>query len=205
MLRGWKRSWSRPAYFFDNVPRLLEIGRGSPTGLVCYDHHQFPDKYRGGIFYSCWTQGRIYFFPLTPKGASYQSKVTTFIETVGDVGFAPVDVEVGPAGDLFIAIGGRGTRGSVYRVRWVGEKDGDKDDVAKPQAAGDGDAVTRGDDKRSMLESVLNAPQPLSSWSRAKWEPMAEKVEAKQLLRVIADKTRSNLQRIRAVDNSRTA
>jgi glucose/arabinose dehydrogenase len=34
MLQGWQKSWNRPAYFPDNVDRLCEIGRGSPTGVI---------------------------------------------------------------------------------------------------------------------------------------------------------------------------
>ena len=68
VLNGWQRSWSRPQNFFDNVPRLVELGRGSPTGLVVYRHSLFPPKYQGGLFSACWTLGRVYFLPLTPKG-----------------------------------------------------------------------------------------------------------------------------------------
>ncbi|HUY36427.1 MAG TPA: hypothetical protein VMV69_27065, partial [Pirellulales bacterium] len=31
LLQGWQRSWNRPESFPDNVERLVEIGRGSPT------------------------------------------------------------------------------------------------------------------------------------------------------------------------------
>ena len=42
------------------------------------------------------------------------------IRAVGDEGFAPTDVVVHPTtGDLYVSIGGRGTRGAVYRVRYV--------------------------------------------------------------------------------------
>jgi putative membrane-bound dehydrogenase-like protein len=118
VLNGWKRSWNRPEYFFDNVPRLAEIGRGSPTGVEVYRHRQFPTHYYDGVFSCCWTLGRVYYFPLKVKGSSYETKKESFLETTGDVGFAPVDLAVGPNGDLFVAIGGRGTRGSVFRVSY---------------------------------------------------------------------------------------
>ena len=119
VLTGWKRSWNRPEYFFDNVPRLVEIGRGSPTGVEVYRHRQYPRPYRGSVFSCCWTLGRVYHFPLEQKGSSYESRKEIFLETTGDVGFAPVDLAVGPKGDLFVAIGGRGTRGSVFRVTYT--------------------------------------------------------------------------------------
>ncbi|RIK83773.1 MAG: hypothetical protein DCC68_03035 [Planctomycetota bacterium] len=156
VLRGWTRSWNRPAYFYDSVERLVEIGRGSPTGLVVYRHRQFPKHYRGGVLSACWTLGRVYYFPLAPKGSSYESKTEIFMETTGQIGFAPVDLAVGPEGDLFVAIGGRGTRGGVFRVRYT--KAGP---IEQP--------------KEEILQ-VLDADQPLSSWSRAKWGPVAKKL-----------------------------
>ncbi len=42
-----------------------------------------------------------------------------FLEATGDNGFAPTAAVVHPhTGDLFIAIGGRGTRAAVYRVHY---------------------------------------------------------------------------------------
>lgn len=160
VLRGWTRSWNRPAYFYDSVERLVEIGRGSPTGLVVYRHRQFPKHYRGGVLSACWTLGRVYYFPLVPKGSSYESKTEIFMETTGQVGFAPVDLAVGPEGDLFVAIGGRGTRGGVFRVRY-----------AKAEK------IAEKKDENALLE-VLDADQPLASWSRAKWAPITKKLPA---------------------------
>ncbi len=147
MLKGWTRSWNRPASFFDNVERLAEIGRGSPTGVAVYRHHQFPQHYRGGVFTACWTFGRVYYFPLEARGATCSTQLETFMETTGDVGFAPCDLAVGPAGDLLVAIGGRRTLGSVFRVRYTG-------------------ADLRPAEPASPLLAVLAADQPLSSWSR---------------------------------------
>ncbi len=179
VLKGWSRSWNRPAYFYDSVERLVEIGRGSPTGLVVYRHRQFPEHYRGGVFSACWTLGRVYYFPLTPKGSSYESKTEIFMETTGQIGFAPVDLAVGPEGDLFVAIGGRGTRGSVFRVRYAKAKP-----IEQP--------------KEEILQ-VLDADQPLASWSRAKWLPKARNVDAQRFDAVITDDFGDAARRIRCV------
>jgi len=184
VLEGWKRSWNRPEYFFDNVPRLVEIGRGSPTGVECYRHRQFPKHYRDGIFSCCWTLGRVYYFPLKPKGSSYESEKEIFLETTGDVGFAPVDLAVSPEGDLFVAIGGRGTRGSVFRVSY--QPDGEKRDF---KTEWDND-----------LKRVLNADQPFSSWSRGKWIPLAKKVGRDAFLAAALNRDRFPRQRIRAIE-----
>jgi putative heme-binding domain-containing protein len=123
---GWQSpqigQWFRlPPYFPDVVAPVANLGRGSPTGVVCYRRYQFPETYHGGMFAADWTFGRVYFLPLERSGASYTSKPQTFIEAVGENGFAPTDLVVHPAtGDLFLSIGGRGTRGAVYRVRYCG-------------------------------------------------------------------------------------
>jgi putative membrane-bound dehydrogenase-like protein len=183
LLPGWGRSWARPAYFPDNVERIVEIGRGSPTGVLCYRHHAFPERYRNGVFHLCWTFGNIYFSPLTRKGASYEGKLEVFLKPKGDAGFAPTDMAVGPDGDLFVSIGGRGTRGGVFRIHYQG---------AKPRAATDNDP----------LKTVLNAPQPLSSWSRRRWLPLARVLGNKTFIDAALDEKLSTDERIRAVEVS---
>jgi putative membrane-bound dehydrogenase-like protein len=121
---GWQAPqhatfWRLPPYFPDVVAPLATLGRGSPTGVVCYRHVQFPEKYRGGIFLLDWTFGRVYFLTLKRSGASYTCTKEVFLESVGDNGFAPTAAVVDPVtGDLYISIGGRGTRGAVYRIRY---------------------------------------------------------------------------------------
>ncbi|HYE98065.1 MAG TPA: PVC-type heme-binding CxxCH protein, partial [Planctomycetota bacterium] len=116
-LPGWMRSYARRDYQADTVPMLVAVGRGSPTGVVCYRHAAFPERYRGGVFYADWTFGKVYFTPLVPEGASYKpGLVEVFLQPTGTEGFAPTDLAVGPDGALFVSIGGRRTRGAVYRV-----------------------------------------------------------------------------------------
>ncbi len=120
---GWlggrdKNIFRLPPYFPDVTAPLATLGRGSPTGVAVYKHSSFPARYHGGLFVLDWTFGRVMFLPLVPKGATYQSIPEPFIESVGLKGFAPTDIEVDPVtGELFISIGGRGTRGAIYRVR----------------------------------------------------------------------------------------
>jgi putative heme-binding domain-containing protein len=112
--------WRLPPYFADVVAPAATLGRGSPTGVVCYRHTQFPERYRGGFFLCDWTFGRVYFAALQRSGQSYTAKPEIFLESVGDNGFAPTDAVVDPRmGDLFVCIGGRGTRGAVYRIRYT--------------------------------------------------------------------------------------
>jgi putative membrane-bound dehydrogenase-like protein len=125
-------TWRRPPYFIDVVPPVIDLGRGSPTGVTCYRHVQFPEKYRGGFFCSDWTFGKVWFLRLQRAGASYKAEKEVFLEAAGDNGFAPTAMAVHPeTGDLYISIGGRGTRGAVYRIRY---KDGMKGASAKAAA-----------------------------------------------------------------------
>src|SRR5262249_3625233 len=121
---GWQAPrhaqwWRFPPYFSDVVAPVATLGRGSPTGVACYRHVQFPRAYRGGIFLLDWTFGRVYFLSLTRAGSTYCCEKQVFLESVGDNGFAPTALAVHPrTGDMFISIGGRGTRGAVYRIRY---------------------------------------------------------------------------------------
>ena len=183
VLKGWGHAWNRPPAWPDNTERLWEVGRGSPTGVFVYRHRAFPARYRDGLFAICWTYGRIYHFPLTRRGSTFDTKMEIFMETAGDTGFAPVDAVVGPDGDLFVAIGGRGTIGSVFRVHYTG-----KLPVEKPAT--------------DPLRQVLSAPQPLASWSRAKWVPLAKQLGSGAFSDAIENESLPLLERIRAVEIS---
>ena len=58
-----------------------------------------------------------------------------FLQSVGDNGFAPTALAVHPqTGDLFVSIGGRGTRGAVYRIHYAkNNRPIDPSEVAKWQ------------------------------------------------------------------------
>jgi putative heme-binding domain-containing protein len=115
---GWlspqqAQTWRKPPYFADVVAPFTTPGRGSPTGVACYRHTRFPKPYRGGLFYADWTFGKIWFTHPDDK----EPRATAFLEATGENGFAPTGLAVHPkSGDLFVSIGGRGTRGAVYRI-----------------------------------------------------------------------------------------
>jgi putative heme-binding domain-containing protein len=121
---GWRapqlaESWRLPPAAADVVPPLATLGRGSPTGVICYKHTQFPARYRGGLFLLDWTFGQVWFVSLTRSGSTWEGKPERFLTATGENGFAPTAAAVHPGtGDLFLSIGGRGTRGAVYRIRY---------------------------------------------------------------------------------------
>jgi len=124
---GWMahqrgRFWRMPPYFLDVVPPVAYLGRGSPTGVVSYEQKQFPREYLGTMFALDWTFGKVYCLDADPLPGETLRKAAprVFLEATGDNGFAPTSAVVHPeTGDLFISVGGRGTRGAVYRVRHV--------------------------------------------------------------------------------------
>lgn len=178
---GWvSRSWKRPNYSFDMPPVLGSFGRGSPTGLTCYRHWQFPAEYRGAVFALDWTYGRVLCLKLEESGSTWRAKSEVFMSGVGSHGFAPTDCEIGPDGSLYVSVGGRGTRGAVYRVK---AKNSDPFPL-----------------QTTTLDECLSAPQPFSSWSRQKWMPLAKSLGATALRAAAEDETRIPAQRVRAIE-----
>jgi putative heme-binding domain-containing protein len=185
-LTGFQRSLGRPDYYPDTVEMLADMGRGSPTAVCCYRHRQFPQHYRGGVFLADWTFGKIYYMPLIPEGSSYKKvKPEVFLESTGTNGFAPTAMRVGPDGSLFISIGGRGTRGAVYKVEYLID--------------GKARVILPGEPKND-IDRVLDAPQPLEAWSMAKWKPLEEKLSFDDFTQVIINENESDARKIRALE-----
>ena len=189
---GWfSRSWKRPESFFDMPPVVGAFGRGSPTGVECYRHTQFPKEYHGALFVLDWTYGRVIAMPMQTRGSTWKSEPIEFMTAVGQHGFAPTDAIVGPDGSLYVSVGGRGTRGGVYRITA-------KNDSPLGPKLPFGVAVPSGEQAR--IELCLNAPQPLSSWSRRVWEPIVAKLESGPFILAAQDQTRPVSQRVRAIE-----
>lgn len=148
---GWvTKTWKFPDYFPELPPVVGSFGRGSPTGVVVYRHHQFPAEYDNACFVLDWTFGRIL---VVHDGLGTSRKTTEFMRAQGSFGFAPTDIEVSRDGDLFVSVGGRGTRGSVYRIQYIG-----KGKRLDPQER----LVQLGLDETEAI--WLAAPQPQASW-----------------------------------------
>ena len=97
-------------------PVIASFGRGSPTGVVCYRHRQFPQEYHGSLFVLDWTYGRVWAVPLKRSGETWTSQPIEFMTARGEFGFAPTDAEVGPDGSLYVSVGWyAGDRGGVFR------------------------------------------------------------------------------------------
>lgn len=116
---GWRQGtnvW--PDFYADSLPRVVDIGLGSPTGVAFGTNSKFPASFRKALFVLDWAYGRILAVHLTPRGASYTGKAETFVQgkplNVTDIAF-------GPDGAMYFTVGGRRTRSALYRVRYTGE------------------------------------------------------------------------------------
>lgn len=186
---GWiSESSKRPDYFLDSAPVVAETGRGSPTGVACYWHRQFPAEYQGALFALDWTFGRVWAFPLDRNGATYTSKPVEFMTSKGEHGFAPTDVEVGSDGSLFVCVGGRGTHGTVYRVTYPKGS-------ATPFVGVPANATAQ-----QKLRTCIEAPQPLSAWSRARWLPLAKQLGAEPFVEATMSEGLRPAPRVRAIE-----
>lgn len=143
---GWRSGWGVwPSYFFDSVPAVLDTGRGSPTGIVAYNHVMYPRRYHDSLFVGDWAKGQILNVRLKPSGAGYTATSSVFLEG------KPLNVTglaVGPDGWLYFCTGGRDTEGGVYRVVWNGRVPEELTRI------GDG------------VEGAVRQPQPDSAWGR---------------------------------------
>lgn len=177
----------RPGSYPDMPPVLATFGRGSPTGVICYQHEQFPEAYQGALFVQDWTLGRILVVTLTSDGAGWKGTPQEFAQGRDQFGFAPTDMEVGPDGSLFVCVGGRGTRGSVFRISH------ESGPVKRT-------AITAEASTADKLNAALKAHQPNTSWSRATWLGQAKSLGADAFRTAALDESRRISERLRAIE-----
>ncbi len=123
-----------PTDYQDSLPEVVNVGIGSPTGVMAPTKGKFPAKYRNAIWMMDWSYGRIVAVHLQPNGASYNG---TFDTVVKGKPLNVTDMEVGPDGAVYFATGGRGTQSGLYRVSYVAPSSGmdSRDPVAEKSRA----------------------------------------------------------------------
>ena len=111
---GWRWGTGKwPTYYADSLQSTLDLGLGSPTGLVSGHTLDWPKRFQQGMYAADWQNGRILLIDLIPVGASYRGEYELFLEG------APLnicDMEVGMDGNLYFITGGRGSQSGLYRV-----------------------------------------------------------------------------------------
>ncbi len=149
---GWRSGTGKwPEYYPDSLGSVVDIGPGSPTGIVFGTGAKFPAKYQRALFIADWSYGTVYAVDLTPEGASYRGTTEQFMTAqplpVTDMLVNPND------GALYVAVGGRKTQSGLYRVTYNGEES------TEPVAPGDAaDRDPRA--TRYMLEQLHGKVHP---------------------------------------------
>jgi len=143
---GWRNGAGKyPAYYVDNLPGIVNVGPGSPTG-VCFGYGaKFPQKYQDAFFICDWSYGKLYATHLKPSGSGYTAELEEFVTgtplPLTDVVINPVD------GAMYFTIGGRKTKSGLYRVT----ADGTAKDAPAPAAD---PAATAAREARLALEKL---------------------------------------------------
>lgn len=121
---GWRNGGGKwPAYYADSLPAVVDIGPGSPTGVVFGTGTKFPAKYQKAFFICDWSYGKLYAVHMEQSGASYKG---SFEEFMSAQPLPLTDLVVNPKdGALYISIGGRRVQSGLYRVTYVGDESTD--------------------------------------------------------------------------------
>lgn len=156
---GWRSGSGKwPSYYEDSVPPVVNIGPGSPTGVVSGAGTAFPTRYQDAILALDWTFGTIYAIHLEPNGASYTGVAEPFI--TGSP-LAVTDAVVGNDGALYFAVGGRGSKSALYRVRYIGNES-----TAEPTEVDmTADAARKVRQRLEKFHGVKNAEAVQQAWS----------------------------------------
>jgi putative heme-binding domain-containing protein len=158
---GWRNgTGKRPVFYEDNMPGVLDIGPGSPTGTTFGYGAKFPAKYQNALFALDWSWGKLYAVHLQPSGSSYTATKEEFVTG------APLpitDAIINPGdGAMYFTIGGRRVQSGLYRVTYVGSE---STEPAAPVASDPSAKAAR--DTRHQLEAWHGKQDPqaiLDAW-----------------------------------------
>jgi len=194
---GWRSGNAKwPDDYLDSLPALRNVGRGSPTGVMVYQHDHYPAKYRDTLWLGDWTNGLILVEHLRPAGATYESTPEVFAR--GEP-MNITDLEFGPDGNVYFCTGGWGTEGGVYRITWTGDEiSGETAGPARPERE-----EPIHDLPLFLVEQAIHQPQPLSAWGVMRVEGLrraAGEAWGRTVAAVAADPKRNAAERIRAVE-----
>ncbi len=127
---GWRTGSGKwAAYYPDNLPGVVNIGQGSPTGVVFGTGAKFPSEYQQSLFILDWSFGTMYQIQLTPSGASYSGEKKEFLSGTP---LPLTDVVIAKDGNMYFTTGGRRVASQLYRVRYVGDESTEPVETAAP-------------------------------------------------------------------------
>jgi putative heme-binding domain-containing protein len=148
---GWRSGTGvYPDYFPDNLPPVVNVGQGSPTGITFGYGAKFPAKYQNALFCCDWSYGKLY--AMFPKAAG-STYTATFEEFLTGTPLPLTDIVVNPKdGAIYFTTGGRKVTSGLYRLTYVG------DESTAPAKEADDGAEQRA--IRHKLESYYGKPHP---------------------------------------------
>ncbi|MEM1093024.1 MAG: c-type cytochrome [Bacteroidota bacterium] len=117
---GWRTGsgkWS--ARYPDTLPSVVDVGQGSPTGVLMGYQSGFPQRYQRGMFVFDWSFGTIYFVDVEDAGSSYTGSTEEFL---AGVPLPLTDGLFGDDGALYFATGGRRLNSYVFRIYYDGDE-----------------------------------------------------------------------------------
>lgn len=132
---GWRNgAGKRPSFYPDNLPAVIDIGPGSPTGVTFGYGAKFPQKYQDALYALDWSWGKLYAIHLEKDGASYKATKEEFVTgaplPITDAVIHPGD------GAMYFTIGGRAVQSGLYRVSYVGKESTIEQLESRPKSAG---------------------------------------------------------------------
>jgi putative heme-binding domain-containing protein len=139
--------------YFDTIPTLRHLRRGSPVGVEFYQSYAYPASFFDALFEADWSRGRLLYTALSPNGGTYKGR-DDLAEFIHGEPMPITDLEVGPDGNIYFTTGGGPGQGGLYKVSWAGAK------PAQPDMTG--------------IFAVVRQPQPLSTWG---WDAI-ERIKA---------------------------
>lgn len=116
---GWRNGSGKwPPYYADNLPPVLDIGPGSPTGMTFGYGAKFPARYQDAFFVGDWSYGRMLAVHLTPDGSAYKGETELFMTgTPLPITAMLIDPKDGA---MYFITGGWRIQTGLYRVTYVG-------------------------------------------------------------------------------------
>lgn len=118
---GWRGGTAKyPVYYPDNLPPVVDIGPGSPTGVVFGYGAKFPKKYQEALYICDWSYGKLYAVHLEQDGATYKGTAEEFVTgtplPLTDIVVRRQD------GAIYFTVGGRRVKSALYRIVYTGKE-----------------------------------------------------------------------------------
>lgn len=161
---GWRNgAGKRPVFYPDNLPGVLDIGPGSPTGVTFGYGAKFPAKYQNALYVLDWSWGKLYAVHMKQEGSSYTATKEEFV-TGAPLPITDAIIHPGD-GAMYFTIGGRRVQSGLYRVTYTGDE---PTALIKAEAS-----VTKETELRRKLETFHGRQDPnaiASVWPHLKNE-----------------------------------